>query len=691
MANNISEYTSQVDSLRPSDRGISAAEQAGNRINRIYTEEAASVKQAGDQLATGIKGDINALGAAAVQYVDYQDKSKVSAAATSGLANIEQAWQTTIKGRGSPGDDNYIAPADPNDPTVLQRFTEEHINPFLDNLKKIPMGENGQNYALGKADQLEQHLSTQFRADASNLAAKGAILRDQSTTNSLGQLVQTTPTAGNIDFAIKQQSESLDIAKSSGAITAEQALVLEAHKQEKIKALVHTGIMSAATKAEKPEAVVQALTDKYQQYVTPEEQTTFMNAARTITRARAADENAVRTQQERQQKDAAYSRTSQYASQYLADPSKVSLDKMVNDPVYQARPDLLREGIGVIQELRRVQNEGDQIGKDVSQANSHSLMQRITAAGDDPNRIVDRSPIDQAFIDHKINKDDYTFLLGQQKAIEAPLEKEITDARKRFFTDNAMVIDPHTENLGTPTVLGKQQTFAAQQEAIRQENFLRQKGQDPHSLYDPNSPNYFGKQLSRFAVDTSGQLTSASSDYTISDANISRAAAVMKGGLESNGNYQEVSKASADGDKAYGAYQVMGKNVGLWTQQYYGTRLTPKEFLDNKEAQDMVFEGQFGKYMKQYGPIGAARAWYGGEGNMNNLTKTDVYGKLTIGQYGNKFAAGYEGIPHVDASMSPDDVIKKFPGQTIMLSDGRRMVVPGPAKTVKQPDLPQSK
>lgn len=115
-------------------------------------------------------------------------------------------------------------------------------------------------------------------------------------------------------------------------------------------------------------------------------------------------------------------------------------------------------------------------------------------------------------------------------------------------------------------------------------------------------------------------------------------------GIESGsaeGNYNSTSVPSKDGDQAYGRYQVMGKNVGPWTEQYYGKKLTPQEFLKNPEAQEKVFEGEFGRLMDKYGPQGAARAWYAGEGGMNNLGATDAYGKLTVADYGSKFAKAF--------------------------------------------------
>ena len=287
MAGNITDYTSPVDTIRPSDRGIDAATMAARQVNRIYTEEAASTQNAYGQLARGVQGDIKDVGAVATQYVDYQDKSKVSAAATSGLANIEQAFQRTMKGYTDP--DGTVHPAaDPNDPTVLQKFTDENITPFLENLKQIPFGENGKNYALAKADELQQHLSTQFRGEAANLAARGAVLRDDATTNSLGALVTATPTFGNMDFAIKQQTESIDIAKGGAAITAEGAQTLEGAKLTKIKTLVHAGALAAIQKSSNPEATAAAWGQKYGQYVTPGELIQLGKAAHTQMRMDAA-------------------------------------------------------------------------------------------------------------------------------------------------------------------------------------------------------------------------------------------------------------------------------------------------------------------------------------------------------------------------------------------------------------------
>ena len=67
------------------------------------------------------------------------------------------------------------------------------------------------------------------------------------------------------------------------------------------------------------------------------------------------------------------------------------------------------------------------------------------------------------------------------------------------------------------------------------------------------------------------------------------------------------------GDRAYGAYQVMGANIGPWTKEILGQEMTPQEFLASPAAQDAVFKGKFGQYTDKYGPQGAAAMWFSGK------------------------------------------------------------------------------
>jgi hypothetical protein len=112
--------------------------------------------------------------------------------------------------------------------------------------------------------------------------------------------------------------------------------------------------------------------------------------------------------------------------------------------------------------------------------------------------------------------------------------------------------------------------------------------------------------------------------------------------IESGGRYDLRGPVTRNGDQALGKYQVMGNNVGPWTREALGHELTPEQFLADPKAQDAVFDHKFGQYAEKYGPTGAARAWFAGEGGMNDPTRKDALG-TTVQAYGDKFDKAYGG------------------------------------------------
>lgn len=132
--------------------------------------------------------------------------------------------------------------------------------------------------------------------------------------------------------------------------------------------------------------------------------------------------------------------------------------------------------------------------------------------------------------------------------------------------------------------------------------------------------------------------------------------------IESGGKYDAMGPVTRTGDRAHGKYQIMGANIGPWSQAALGRQVTPQEFLANPQLQDQIFQHQFGQYVQKYGPEGAARAWFAGEGGMNDPNRRDQLG-TTVGQYGQRFAqaAGVPGQPMPQqkpqgASVMPQDM-----------------------------------
>lgn len=132
-------------------------------------------------------------------------------------------------------------------------------------------------------------------------------------------------------------------------------------------------------------------------------------------------------------------------------------------------------------------------------------------------------------------------------------------------------------------------------------------------------------------------LSASNSNGTGSNFGISHYAAAIRS-IESagSGGYGALGPILGNGDRAYGAYQVMGANIPSWTKSALGSSLSADQFLKSRSAQDAVFEKVFGGYVDKYGANGAAQAWFGGPGSVGRGGVTDILGTSGT-EYVNKF------------------------------------------------------
>lgn len=88
-------------------------------------------------------------------------------------------------------------------------------------------------------------------------------------------------------------------------------------------------------------------------------------------------------------------------------------------------------------------------------------------------------------------------------------------------------------------------------------------------------------------------------------------------GQESGGNYGAVNSDSG----AAGKYQIMPANFvgpGGWDREALGRDISLQEFLSNPRLQEKIARHKLRQYFQQYGPAGAASAWYSGDPNKIN-------------------------------------------------------------------------
>jgi hypothetical protein len=125
--------------------------------------------------------------------------------------------------------------------------------------------------------------------------------------------------------------------------------------------------------------------------------------------------------------------------------------------------------------------------------------------------------------------------------------------------------------------------------------------------------------------------------------------------VESSGNYSAigpvVEKGMYKGQRAIGRYQVMEGNIGPWTEEALGKRMTTEEFLADQAAQDAVVEYQLSKSVKKYGTYeDAASVWFSGQPVSKAGNRDDGY--TTVPQYVAKFQTHFKkfaGNENIDA------------------------------------------
>lgn len=110
---------------------------------------------------------------------------------------------------------------------------------------------------------------------------------------------------------------------------------------------------------------------------------------------------------------------------------------------------------------------------------------------------------------------------------------------------------------------------------------------------------------------------------------------VETGGVKGNPYLQKTD--AGKGRIALGKYQILNTNVGKWSQQVLGKKLTPMEFLNDPTAQEQIARAKFKEYYDTYGtPQDVAAMWFSGRPAKNNNAAEAKTG-FSVPRYLNRF------------------------------------------------------
>lgn len=155
--------------------------------------------------------------------------------------------------------------------------------------------------------------------------------------------------------------------------------------------------------------------------------------------------------------------------------------------------------------------------------------------------------------------------------------------------------------------------------------------------------------------------------------------------IESSGRYDAIGPTTKSGDRAYGKYQIMGANVPSWTEEALGRKMTPEEFLADKEAQEATARHHFGKFVNQYGsPEDAASVWFSGKPMAKAGNAADILG-TTVPAYMQKFRSALAGNEAVSDADLPPQKGAMSSGKAAGLGLGEPQASAAPSEEPKAP------
>lgn len=237
----------------------------------------------------GLGTGIEAAGEVYDKYETHKEVGHGSAVASDMLVNLDDQWNQTIKS------------ADPNDPSVRQKFMEEVVKPTLDKFQNGDetghtfTTEDSQKFAQGIVDRYYQHFATKTASDMSTMAGIAARENAQRTISGLSSAVYSDPSSlgtalDTLDHAsghIVSSSPTMD-AETSARVKADLDLTGK-------KAIVKSAVLGAIAK--NPNVDIDAFAKQYPEYIDGAELKMFQKSQQTQARVNAAYDRQALIQQ----------------------------------------------------------------------------------------------------------------------------------------------------------------------------------------------------------------------------------------------------------------------------------------------------------------------------------------------------------------------------------------------------------
>lgn len=465
-------------SLRPTETGIDAFQQAARRIGAFYSQAAEDVSATGRTIG-------NAVQVAGDQAVKFEVNREITAGGknfATMVANKTDEWN------------RIAATADPNDPTVKQRFLES-MEPDLEKFANQGfLTEDGKRWAREHVDQFRLHMAQKTTADTNRIAGEAARANSQEMVNQYSNAVYKD--ASDLDNTIKFITNTINAQYATHPVGGESSADRIKHIDDSISQVVKSAAIGIIRRSGKlPDWVDDP---KYSKYISKNELDQFVKAAQVQQRT----DRAMQREEEREARE-------QKNSEVRIGANKIFNDNVTFDPAsgkVRINPQFFQDAIDLVHKHGDADNAattgktlidwGENEQKDASSAVVSDPAVRADLMGrmGDKDKPTSEIEILRARADNRLSRQDTSDMLALQKALtDRPEGESMKAQRKQFLTRYEPMIDAaFNQAVGSHSVLGSQKMYEFEMALRDKEKSLIQQGKDPTSLYRPNSPDFFG-------------------------------------------------------------------------------------------------------------------------------------------------------------------------------------------------------
>lgn len=462
----IAQYDAGNVGLQPSEIGVDATAQAARRIGTFY-------HQAGENIGSAIA----TVGKQAEDYMAHREISHGAAAFAGLQADLTDKWNETAKN------------ADPNDPTTARKFIEENAEPALQKYADSFSTAEGQRWAEQHIDALRQHLFTKTSADMSTLAGIAVKTNVEKTINTLSSTAASDPSS--LDFAMKTADSTITgIAASSPNLDATAQASVKSELLQKAKENIVKSAVAGMI-AKNPNVDLDAIQQKYGEYINGAEMKQFQKAAQVQAKTNALQDKQLAATQ----KQMADLQVHTGAAKVMTD--NVSFDPTTGQPIVDPKyfsdalelarknPNAPSAAATVRTMLSWGESQQNKGAKPIDDpATKADLMDRMFSP-DKPTTTID---LMKARAEGKISDHTFESYHGlaqelEQSPLKGPVWQSTAAAAKDALIVNVPGI-PGKDNVGTANYSAFMQTFIPQYLAKSRSGTLEPNALD---VKDPNS------------------------------------------------------------------------------------------------------------------------------------------------------------------------------------------------------------